>query len=490
VLAGRRLDELIALQLIVGLFLSYPLGLGMRMMPNAALKHFYSFIVGFLMLQFVFGPSWVHTFITSMVTYLICMLAPKKYLTSTAFLFVMGYMTIAHCYRMYVSYMSGILDFTGTQMVMTMKLTSFAFNYFDGVHDYQNVFVKEHESESKKRMYADRRRFAVRELPSLLEYLGYMFCFTCILTGPAFEYTDYLSAVDGSAFNRKSKSGKTVRSAHIMMSSFLASLRRLAESLVSMFLYLKVGPIVGIKYMYDPVFMNSHGPIHNLLFCVASIGFDKMKYYFAWKLAEASCIMAGFGFEGYDEEGHIVGWKGVENIDIVNFELGSNVQQRTRYWNKRTQGWLERYVYNRTNKSLAITYFISAFWHGLYPGYFLFFLSLPMLTSIERLARTKLNPIFAPGYNGKDFETYPKTFVGALYYIICYINTSITLHYVGEVSSNLGFFYCRSYLLTLIYTFGNFDVAILRLDLGACQGVLGFLQLSSSSILLFRVCGA
>jgi len=38
-------------------------------------------------------------------------------------------------YRMYVSYMSGIFDFTGTQMVLTMKLTSFAYNMFDGHYD-------------------------------------------------------------------------------------------------------------------------------------------------------------------------------------------------------------------------------------------------------------------------------------------------------------------------------------------------------------------
>jgi len=50
-------------------------------------------------------------------------------------MFVMGYMVACHVYRMYVSYMSGIFDFTGTQMVLTMKLTSFAYNMFDGHYD-------------------------------------------------------------------------------------------------------------------------------------------------------------------------------------------------------------------------------------------------------------------------------------------------------------------------------------------------------------------
>lgn len=33
-----------------------------------------------------------------------------------------------------------------------------------------------------------------------------------------------------------------------------------------------------------------------------------------------------------------------------------------------TQRWLQRYVYFRNRESLLITYFVSAFWHGFYPG--------------------------------------------------------------------------------------------------------------------------
>lgn len=42
----------------------------------------------------------------------------------------------------------------------------------------------------------------------------------------------------------------------------------------------------------------------------------------------------------------------VSNIDIVAFETSCNVATNTRAWNKRTQGWLERYVYMRTGKGL------------------------------------------------------------------------------------------------------------------------------------------
>lgn len=108
--------------------------------------------------------------------------------------------------RMYVSYMSGIFDFTGThhlhppnftfiliwfscsypntvvlvltfahdyiflispplfhticnigtQMVLTMKLTSFAYNLYDGTADKKKVFAV-HEDKKQAKIYADRK---------------------------------------------------------------------------------------------------------------------------------------------------------------------------------------------------------------------------------------------------------------------------------------------------------------------------------------------
>ena len=51
----------------------------------------------------------------------------------------------------------------------------------------------------------------------------------------------------------------------------------------------------------------------------------------------------------------------------------------------------------RTGGSLYATYAMSAFWHGFYPGYYFFFLSMPMLTACERMGRKKLSPRFSTG---------------------------------------------------------------------------------------------
>jgi lysophospholipid acyltransferase len=40
------------------------------------------------------------------------------------------------------------------------------------------------------------------------------------------------------------------------------------------------------------------------------------------------------------------------------------------------------------------TYFVSAFWHGFYPGYYMFFIYAALLTETARVARRVLRPYF------------------------------------------------------------------------------------------------
>lgn len=48
------------------------------------------------------------------------------------------------------------------------------------------------------------------------------------------------------------------------------------------------------------------------------------------------------------------------------------------------------------------TYFVSAFWHGFYPGYYMFFLYAALLTETARLARKHLRPFVVVVENGKE----------------------------------------------------------------------------------------
>lgn len=123
------------------------------------------------------------------------------------------------------------------------------------------------------------------------------------------------------------------------------------------------------------------------------------------------------GFDGVDEKGEPKGWDGANNIDILGFELAPDIQQMSRNWNKKTSNWLTRYVYMRTGGNLMAVYGLSAFWHGFYPGYYMFFLSMPLATSCDRLAKKKLSPYFSKSRL-------------SLYGIVSSLATTITVNYL------------------------------------------------------------
>jgi hypothetical protein len=414
------------------LFATYPISYLLFRLSDPKAKNFLSFIVGFLIVQWIFGPDWIHTFISSSVTYLICAFGPKKYIGIIAFVWVIGYIIGCHIFTMYTDYMTDRFDFLRTQMVITMKLTSFAYNYFDGTYDHDKVFTHEHESKGKTKIFAQRRRFAITSLPTPLEFFGYVYCFPVILVGPAFEYADYIQAINGTAYIYKGADGHLVKK---IPSNFLPAFRCLVTGVINMILFLYFQPKFPIESHYEPSFIANTDMITRFGLLYMALLTCRFKFYFVWKVAEGGAVLGGFGFEGFDPtSGKEIGWQGAENIDIVAVEAADSIQAMTRNWNKRTQGWLERYTYQRLNRSLVAVYLVSAAWHGLYPGYFLAFLTLPLPTMIERLIREKINPLVIPEYNGYDWATYPKnTTRGIVYELICWIGTYACLTYAMQV---------------------------------------------------------
>ena len=73
----------------LSLFLVYPFSLVLYSIPNKDLKHLFSLVVGLVLVQWVFGADWIHSFIVALGTYLICLIAPKKYVHHLGFVFVM-----------------------------------------------------------------------------------------------------------------------------------------------------------------------------------------------------------------------------------------------------------------------------------------------------------------------------------------------------------------------------------------------------------------
>ena len=363
----------------------------MASLPYGKARHFFSFFLGAFLLQFTLGKQWIHHVVAVVVAYAMMLILPAKMVKTAVPVFIMLYCTLGHLHRQFVNYLGWDLDFTGSHMVLTMKLYSLAFNLYDG-----ELIKAGKETRAAKKCAP----FAVDGVPGLIEFLGYTFNFSTILAGPAFEYKIYADACEGN--NLYDKDGKPKGK---IPSQIMPTLKPFLLSLVCMGLFV-VG--TGKFPLLDPTDPQNFTPvvitaeflkkpwINRMAYAWVALIFIRMKYYFAWKNAEGACNIWYAGFEGFDEKGNPKGWENSNNVDIIAFETAPNVKTLSAAWNKKTAGWLGRYVYMRSGGSLVATYGLSAFWHGFYPGYYMFFLTVPLLTMCERLGMKKISPRFSP----------------------------------------------------------------------------------------------
>lgn len=375
------------LNITLGLFFCYPLGAIMNKLPFGPVRHFFSFFFGVFLLQFVIGVQWMHQLVTSLIVYAMFAFLPRTLTKWLVPAFVMGYCVLGHLHRQYVNYLGWDLDFTGSQMVLTQKLWMMAYNLYDAQHLDQRA--------SKK-----CEKFALKELPNILEYLGYTFCFSVVLCGPAYEFSVYRNGCDGR--HMYDKNGLALGS---IPSNFWPTFIPFIKCLGAMGVFVFVGGMFPLLDTVDPqkntpvilteAFM-ARPWVYRYGYQWIGLIAVRMKYYFGWTNAEGANNIWYAGFDGFDEKGNALGWDAASNIDILGFETAPNVQSMSRDWNKKTSIWLTRYVYIRTNGNLMAVYGTSAFWHGFYPGYYMFFLSVPVLTMCERLIKKKISPHFSP----------------------------------------------------------------------------------------------
>lgn len=171
---------------------------------------------------------------------------------------------------------------------------------------------------------------------------------------------------------------------------FKCSMTALFYSLLNMVLYLVGSLIFPVDNIIAPEYLNMNSWVYFLLFFPTFSFHHRSRYYVAWYLVEGCSILGGVGFTGYNDKGEAE-WKDANNCSALSFEIPKSIRDSSKAWNKRTQIWLDNYVYTRTNRSMIAVYITSACWHGVYSGYFAFFITIAVCQSIERI---KYNKIF------------------------------------------------------------------------------------------------
>ena len=315
-----------------------------------------------------------------------------------SFVFLMGYMSISHIYRQ-VRADPGHVDVTGAQMVLVMKLSAFCWNVYDGTKPESEL--DEHQK--------DR---ALRQLPGLLDFTGFVLFFPSLFAGPAFDYVEYQRWIETSMFDLPpgtdpAKAPATRKKRRIPRSGTPATIKA-ATGLIWILAFLQFSKLYSTYTVIDESYKR-YGFLRRVWILYALGLTTRMKYYGVWSLTEGACILSGIGYKGIDPKTGKADWGRLENVRPLGVELAQNSHAYLGNWNINTNNWLRNYVYLRVTpkgkkpgfRASMATFVASAFWHGFYPGYYLTFVLAAFMqntsksefsTSIKDLSNTLQMP--------------------------------------------------------------------------------------------------
>ncbi|MED6131286.1 Lysophosphatidylcholine acyltransferase 1 [Stylosanthes scabra] len=345
-----------------------------RFVPHGLPKNLYSAAVGVILSYLSFGLSSNLHFLIPMSLGYASMLLYRRRCGILTFFLGFGYLIGCHVYYMSGdAWKEGGIDATGALMVLTLKVISCAFNYNDGLLKEERL----RESQKKNRLV---------KLPSLIEYIGYCLCCGTHFAGPVYEMKDYLDWAEGKGLWSTEAKGRSA-------SPFGATLRAILQAGFCMGLYLYLVPYFPLSRFNDPIYQD-WGFWKRLGYQYMSGFTARWKYYFIWSISEASVIISGLGFSGWTETTPPKPrWDRAKNVDIIGVEFAKSAVVLPLVWNIQVSTWLRHYVYDRLVQNgkkpgffqLLATQTISAIWHGLYPGYIIFFVQSALMIAGSRV---------------------------------------------------------------------------------------------------------
>ncbi|CAI2357118.1 unnamed protein product [Caenorhabditis sp. 36 PRJEB53466] len=339
-------------------------------------------VIGIALVFFCFGRAIKHLLANALGSYALMYFAPPTQVHKLVLMFSMGYLFFIHSYR-WAILESYSLDITGPIMVAVEKVTMMAFNLKDG------------KSKDQSKLTDEQRKEALKEIPSLLEFMSFMFNFQTVLTGPANNYYDYLKFLEEDHV-LADKHGK-----FYVPSPTGTAIKKFGHAMF----FLVVVVTLGAKYKVEDVGTQEYFalPFYQWLFWwFFTIMLIRCTYYFAWVFADAICNMSGFGFSGYSKDGEAE-WKLCTNVLPYQVEMAQSLKETLDGWNIQTGFWLRKVGYERAPKSIrtVATYSLSAVWHGVSIGYYMAFFTCGLFTVAAQTFRRSMRWRFLDNANSK-----------------------------------------------------------------------------------------
>lgn len=376
------------IRLLVCLLLSIPLGfIFNHFIYYKHGKHLFSCTVGLLLAYTVVGTDIIHLFILSTFVYTLLHIISTSHVSIIVFILSMSYLSAIHIYRLYTDFLGYKLEVSMLLMIAVPKLHMLSCNITDGymLNKNQHLHKKPHIQEFRK-------KYALYSIPGIIEYYSYILFFPTVLVGPVIPARLYFDYCESHIIPNDKLYGLIIalRNAIFTGIMFLVHQSYIPAS----------GYIDSKQFLYHTSFLYR-------LFYINIMGpFCRAKYYLVWYLSQAGCIAAGYGKQT-DKSTNTITWNGSCNAKILLVELAPSFNQVSTYWNIGVSDWLKNYVYLRTTAPKFITRYIaertfnnfvtkatSAFYHGFYLSYYLFFLSMAIVTSASEIFYTAFEHYF------------------------------------------------------------------------------------------------
>ncbi|KAF7245267.1 Lysophospholipid acyltransferase 1 [Varanus komodoensis] len=374
---------------------------------SSGVRHAFATIFGVYFAVFCFGWYSIHIFVLVIISYGIMSTANIPNIHRYSFIVAMGYLTLCHISRIYIFHY-GILttDFSGLDHhwnVTPKNLSATGLKEHFALLSEQFVRLvtlkkmKGGIGRKAEELTAEQSQLAIKARPSLLEYLSYQLNFLSILAGPCSNYKDYVAFIEGRHVQMKLLEANWKQRGHERLpdpSPVGAVLQKLFIMLVSLLLFLTLTKKFPARYIVDKQFIAKSSFLQRLCFLYIVMQASKPKYYFAWTLADAINNAAGYGFSGVDEKGNFH-WSLLSNLNIRNIEMATSFKMYLENWNIQTTAWLKRVCYDRAAQyPTALTFLLSALWHGVYPGYYFTFITGIFMTLAARAVRKNCRHFF------------------------------------------------------------------------------------------------
>ncbi|KAH6580425.1 hypothetical protein BASA61_009657 [Batrachochytrium salamandrivorans] len=373
-------------------------------------RHWFSIIATSTIALLVFDEySILHLLGSTLATYFVTLWLGDRWWTP----YVVFTATLAHLSWIHMGaqfwYIDSpdFVDISAPMMVLVIKLSSYAWSVYDGTRPDQEL-------------HSEMRPFAIKQVPSLVEYLGFVFFFATFWVGPAFDYQHYYE------FSRNIGVYRTIPS------SFVAGIKAVVLGILLLVAFLVLDVHWGPTYFRTGSQFITEPSLFWRIFLIQVAGFStRAKLSSAWKISEAAGIFTGIGYAGINPETQAPIFNRLENVNLWKVELGQSPKGIVDGWNIKTSTWLKRCVYLRvstpgsrpTELATGLTNLVSAMWHGFHAGYYMSFLSATLWIIVGRTTRRYFRP----------FVTLPESSLRAykpLYDTIGFIVSMSTLNYI------------------------------------------------------------